>query len=161
MDCRCAFGKCLHHFLLLRGGLDHDRFVFHIGCRELELIRRLDVSDLAEDVHQLRQVEELRKARARPIACALRSQLNRCRGFAKGGRPAIEVRHAAALQSAVLQIALHRIQLRHGVAHGRACGEDDAAPAGQLVHVAALHVHVAGFLRLGGRNARHVAHFGI
>ena len=161
MDCRCALGERLHHFLLLRGGPDHDCFVFHIRRGKLKLIRRLDVRHFTEDVHQLRQVEELRKARARPIACTLRSQLNRRRGFAKGRCPAVKVRHAAALQSAILQISLHRIQLRHGIAHRRACGEDDAAPAGQLVHVAALHVHVAGFLRLGGRNARHVAHFGI
>ena len=147
MDCCCTFRKRLHHFLLLRGGFDHDCFVLHIGRGELKLIRRLDVRNLTEDIHQLWQVEELRKARARPIACTLRSQLNRRRGFAKGRCPAIEVRHAAALQSAVLQIPLHRIQLRHGVAHRRARGEDDAAPAGQLVHVAALHEHVAGFLR--------------
>ena len=57
----------------------------HLGRGELKLIRRLDVRDLTENVHQLRQIEELRKARARPIARSLRSQLNRCRGFAKRG----------------------------------------------------------------------------
>ena len=65
------------------------------------------------------------------------------------------------LQRAVLEIPHHGVKLRHAVADRGAGRKDDAAPAGQLVHVAALHVHVAGFLRLGGRNARHVAHFGI
>ena len=66
---------------------------------------------------------------------------------------------AEALQRVVLKIALHRVELRHAVRDRRAGGEHDAAAAGQLVHVAALHVHVRGLLRLRARKARDALHF--
>ena len=58
----------------------------------------------------------------------------------------------------MLEIAHHGIQLRHGVGHGSTRGKHDAAAAGQLVHIAALEIHVAGLLRVRGGEARHVAH---
>ena len=142
MDCCCAFRECPHHFLLLRGRLDHDCFILHIGRREMKLIRRLDVCDLTEYVHQLRQIEELCKARPRPIARSLRSQLNRCRGFPEGGSPRIKMRHAFLLQCAVLQIALHSVQLRHTVADGRTRCKHNALTAGDFVHISAFQEHI-------------------
>ena len=62
------------------------------------------------------------------------------------------------LQRVILEILLHGVHLHHGVGDGRARGEHHAAPAGQLVQVAALHVEVAGLLGLGLADAAHVAH---
>ena len=54
------------------------------------------------------------------------------------------------LQGAVLQIPHDRVQFGHGIAHGRARGEHHAPPAGDLVQIAALAKHIAGFLRFAG-----------
>ena len=54
------------------------------------------------------------------------------------------------LQGAVLQIPHDRVQLGHGVAHRGAGGEHHATPAGDLVQIAALAEHIAGFLRFAG-----------
>ena len=58
----------------------------------------------------------------------------------------------------MLEVSLHGEQLRHGVADGRARGEYHAPVAGQLGDVAALHVHIAGLLRLDGVDAGDIAH---
>ena len=150
--------KGLHHFLLLRGGLDDHRLIMHLRRRQMKLIRGLDVRDLTKDIHELRQVEELGKPRACPITGALRGQLNSRRCLSERRCPAVKMRHAAALQSAVLQVPLHGVQLGHGVADRCTRGKDDATSAGQLVHVAAFQVHVAGLLRFGSGNPGHVAH---
>ena len=150
--------KGLHRFLLLRGGLDDHRLIMHLRRRQMKLIRGLDVRDLAKDIHELRQVEKLGKPGARPITGALRGQLNGRRCLSERRCPAVKMRHAAALQGSVLQVPLHGVQLGHRVADRCARSKDDAAAAGQLVHVAAFQVHVAGFLRFGSGNPRHVAH---
>ena len=54
------------------------------------------------------------------------------------------------LQRAILQIAHNRVQFRHRVAHGRTRGEHHATSAGDLVQIAALAEHIAGFLRFAG-----------
>ena len=63
--------KGLHHFLLLRGGLDDHRLIMHLRRRQMKLIRGLDVRDLAKDIHELRQVEKLGKAGFRPVIGSL------------------------------------------------------------------------------------------
>ena len=62
------------------------------------------------------------------------------------------------LQTVILEVLLHGIEFHHGVADGCTCGENHAAPAGQLVQVAALHVEVAGLLGLGLADTAHVPH---
>ena len=59
----------------------------------------------------------------------------------------------------MLQIAHHGIKLCHTVRHGRSRGKDRTLPAGQLVHILALHEHIRGLLRLGGGKPRHIPHF--
>ena len=71
-------------------------------------------------------------------------------GFTKAACPAIEVAHTHLLQPVMLQIALDGIKLCHGVGNRGAGGKHHAAPAGQLIHVAALGEHIRGFLRIGG-----------
>ena len=61
----------------------------------------------------------------------------------------------------MLQIALDGIKLCHGVGNRGAGGKHHAAPAGQLIHVAALGEHIRGFLRIGGGKPCHVAHLRI
>lgn len=63
--------ESLHHFLLLLGGLGHDVVVFHLRCGQVELIGGFDVRHLFEKVHQLREIEKLGEASARPVAGAL------------------------------------------------------------------------------------------
>ena len=104
----------------------------------MELIRRFDVGDLFEQIHQFGQVEKLCKARPCPVARALWGKLQRGGGFSKAACPAIEVSHTHLLQPVMLQIALDGVKLCHGVGNRGAGGKYHAAPAGQLIHVAAL-----------------------
>ena len=63
------------------------------------------------------------------------------------------------LQGAVLEVAHDRVQLGHGIAHGRARGEHHATPAGDLVQIAALAEHIAGFLGFAGGQSSDIPHF--
>ena len=71
---------------------------------------------------------------------------------------AVEVGHVISFQRAVLEVALHGVQLRHGIGNRRTCGEDHTASAGQLVHIPAFQEHVCGLLRFAGGKAGDVAH---
>ena len=63
------------------------------------------------------------------------------------------------LQRVVLEVLLHGIHLHHGVGDGGAGGEHYASAPGQLIQIAALHVEIAGFLRLRLTDAAHISHF--
>ena len=67
---RGTLGECLHHFLLLLGRLGHDIVVFHLRRGQVKLIGGFDVSNFAEQVHQLREIEKLGEAGGRPVAGA-------------------------------------------------------------------------------------------
>ena len=54
------------------------------------------------------------------------------------------------LEGAVLEIPHDRVQLGHGIAHGRSCGKHHAPASGDLIQIAALAEHIAGFLRFAG-----------
>ena len=54
------------------------------------------------------------------------------------------------LEGAVLQIPHDRVQFGHGITHGSTRGEHHATPAGDLVQIAALAKHIAGFLCFAG-----------
>ena len=54
------------------------------------------------------------------------------------------------LEGAVLEIPHDRVQLGHGIAHGRTRGKHHATSAGDLVQIAALAKHIAGFLGFAG-----------
>ena len=58
-----------------------------------------------------------------------------------------------------LEIAHHGIELYHGIAHRSSGGKRYAPAPGDLVHVAALAKHIAGFLRVCLCDTRHVSHF--
>ena len=116
----------------------------------MKLVRCFNVRNLLEHGHQFREIEELGKSRFRPIACTFRRKLDCSGGLAKGGCPAVEVGQLFLLESAVLEIAHDRVQLGHGVAHRGAGSEHHATPAGDLVQIAALAEHIAGFLGFAG-----------
>ena len=116
----------------------------------MKLVRGFNVRNLLEHGHQFREVEELGKSRSRPIACTFRGKFDGGGGLAKGRCPAVEVGQFFLLQGAVLQIPHDRVQLGHGIAHGRARGEHHAPPAGDLIQIATLAEHIAGFLRFAG-----------
>ena len=77
------------------------------------------------------------------------SDLQGRNGLPKRRCPGVEVLEPHLLQLVVLEIPLHGVELRHAVRDGCPRGKNDALVVRQLVHVAALHVHVAGLLCLG------------
>ena len=72
---RGTFGKCLHHFLLLLGGLGHHVVVLHFRRGQMELIGGLDVGNFPEQVHQLGKIEELAESRSRSISSSFGKQV--------------------------------------------------------------------------------------
>ena len=116
----------------------------------MKLVRCFNVRNLLEHGHQFREVEKLCKPGASTVAGALRGQFDGSGGLSKSGCPAVEVGQLFLLQGAVLQIPHDRVQFGHGIAHGRARGEHHAPPAGDLIQIAALAEHIAGFLRFAG-----------
>ena len=106
-----ALGENLHHLFLVFSRLGHDVVVFHLRRGQMELIGGFDVRHLFEQVHQLREIEKLGEAGARPVAGAFRCQFQRRRRFTKARRPAVKVGHAQFLQAVILEIPLHGVKL--------------------------------------------------
>lgn len=65
-----ALGENLHHLFLVFSRLGHNVVVFHLRRGQMELIGSLNISHLFEQVHQLREIEKLGEAGARPVAGA-------------------------------------------------------------------------------------------
>ena len=125
----------------------------------MQLVRGLDVGNFLEHIHQFRQVEELRKSGSGTIAGSLRCKLNRSCCFSEGRCPGIKMGQVLLLERTVLEVAHDRIKLGHRVAYGSTGCEDHATPAGQLIHIAALHKHIRRFLSFGGGQTCHISHF--
>ena len=66
------FRQPLYHLLLKLRGLDHFRVEVCLGNRQTKHIRCLDVGNLLESSHQLRQVIKLGKPGFGSVAGALR-----------------------------------------------------------------------------------------
>ena len=111
----CAFGQLLHHLLLYLRGLRHLVMIDGRGRRQVELVGGLDIRRLLEQGHELRQIKELGKARPRPVARTLGSQLNGGLRLPEGGSPAVEVGKSLAANGVVLEIAHHGVQFGHGI----------------------------------------------
>jgi len=158
---RGTLGECLHHFLLLLGRLGHDIVVFHLRRGQVKLIGGFDVSNFAEQVHQLREIEKLGEAGARPVAGAFRCQLQRRDGFSEAAGPAVEVGHVQLLQAVILEIPLHGVKFGHAVRYGGAGGKDNPSVAGDFVHIATLRKHIAGLLGIAGGETCHIPHLGV
>ena len=97
------------------GRLGDEIVVLHLRCRKIELVGGLDVRYFFEKRHQLRQVEELGKARPCPVTGAFRRKLQGCGRLSKAGGPAVEMAHAQLLKPVILQIPLDGIKLGHAV----------------------------------------------
>ena len=160
MNLRSTLGQRLHHLLLIDRRLDRHRLIVRVRHRQMKLIRRFNIRNLLEHRHQFRQVEELRKARPRAVSRPLRRKLNRRHRFAERRSPCVKMNQPHFFQRSILQIALHRIQLGHGIGHWRARRENNAASTRQFIHISAFQKHIGRFLRFAGRNSRHIAHFG-
>ena len=125
----------------------------------MQLVRGLDVGNLLEHIHQFRQVEELRKSGSGTIASSLRCKLNRSCCFSEGRCPGIKMGQVLLLERTVLEIAHDRIKFSHRVTYGSTGCEDHATPAGQLIHIVALHKHIRRFLSFRGGQTCHISHF--
>ena len=125
----------------------------------MQLVRGFDVGNFLEHIHQLRQIEELCESGSGTIAGSFRCKLNRCRRFSEGRCPGIKMGQVLLLERTVLEIAHDRIKLGHRVTYGSTGCEDHTTPAGQLIHIAALHKHIRGFLGFGGGQTCHISHF--
>ena len=123
-----AFRKKDDHLLLMRRGLHGYIVVADCWNGKVQHIGSLDVRCLLEHGYQLGQVVEPRKPRLCPITRTLGRQLNGGDGFAKGRRPCVEVRQVVFLQEAVLQVALHGVQLSHAIGYRSTRGKYNAAP---------------------------------
>ena len=157
-----TLGECLHHFLLLLGGLGHDVVVLHLRRGQVKLIGGFDVRHLFEKVHQLREIEKLGEAGARSVAGALRGQLQRRHSLTKARCPAVKMGHVQFLQAVILEVPLHGVKLSHTVRHRSTGGKDNAPASGNLIHVATLGEHITGLLwASAGGEARHIPHFGV
>ena len=150
MDAGGTLAQLLHHFFLEIGRLCHHGLKLCLRHRQMELVAGFNVRNLLEHGHQLREVEELGKSRPRPIPCTFRGKLDGGGGLTKGRCPAVKMGQFFLLEGAVLEIPHDRVQLGHGIAHGRTGGEHHAPPAGDLVQIAALAKHIAGFLGFAG-----------
>ena len=106
---------------------------------EVKDLTRTEMTELMEHIFSLSEVQR-----------AVRGQFDGGGGLSKGRCPAVEVGQLFLLQGAVLEVAHDRVQLGHGIAHGRARGEYHATSAGDLIQIAALAEHIAGFLRFAG-----------
>lgn len=87
--------------LYLRG-LRHFVVVHDLRLRQIQLIGSLDVCDLLEDAHKLREVEEFAEPRPRPVARPLGSQLHRRDRLTEVRRPGVEVAHAEVFERVML-----------------------------------------------------------
>ena len=68
-------GERLYHLFLDFGGLGHDVVVLHLRRGQMQLVGGLNIRHLFEQVHQLRQVEELGETGPGPVAGSLRGKL--------------------------------------------------------------------------------------
>lgn len=150
-----------HHLLLVFGGLGDDVDVLGLRDGEMEHIRRLNVGGLLPERQELRQVVETGETGLGPKAGAGGVELYGRHLLPEGAGPAIKMLLSNPLQGVRLEVAHHGVELHHAVGDGGAGGEGDAPPAGELVHIAALGVHIAGLLRVGLPDARDVAHLGV
>ena len=153
-----SFRQLLHHSLLNFRRLSHYIVVDGRRCRKVQLIGCFDIRSLFEEVHQLRQIEELRKASSSAIAGSFGRKLNGRGGLTKGGRPAVKMRQTLTLDGVMLQIAHHGVQLGHGVGNGSAGGKDHALAVGHLIDIAAFQQHIGGLLCIGSGKTCYVSH---
>ena len=120
----------------------------------------LNVGDLAELLHEFRDIDEPGKPGVQPVAGAVRGEFHRGDGFAKRGRPGIEMVHLEGLERGHLEIPLHREHLRHAVGDGRAGGKDHPGAGVHALDVEHLQEHVERALRGGLRQPGDAGHLG-
>ena len=102
VDFACPLGQLLYHGLLMLGGLAHDIVILHFRRGQVQLVCGLDVGNLFEQVHQLREIKEPGKPCPCPVARALRRQFQCGDGLSKAGGPAVELLHLHFLQLVIL-----------------------------------------------------------
>ena len=108
----------------------------------MKLVGGLYVRGFLEDVHQLRQIEEFRKARPCSVACAFGSKFNRSCCLTERTRPRVKVIQVLFVERVSLQIPHHGKHFCHTVAHRSTRREDYASVSSDFIQIAALHEHI-------------------
>ena len=100
-QCR-SLRKLLNKFLLNLAGFGCNVVIFHLRHRKVQLIRSLNIRNLPENVHQLRQIKEAAEPCPGAVTLSLRCQFQGSNGFSEPGGPTVEVNHAHFLQTVIL-----------------------------------------------------------
>ena len=156
---RSTFRKLCHHIFLIVRRLYNNGFKLCFRNREIQLVGSFNVSNFLEHIHQFRQIKELRKPGSGTVSRTFRSQLDGSGGFPEGRRPAVKMRQILFLERIILQVSHYRIKLGHGVGYRSTCCKYYATPAGQLIHITALHEHIRRFLSFRSGQSCHIPHF--
>ena len=125
----------------------------------MKLVGRFDVGGFLKQIHQLRQIEEFGESCTCAITCAFWRKFYGGLSFTEGRSPAVKMRETFPLYGVMLEIAHHRVELRHTVADRSTGGEDYTLAVGDFIDIAALEQHVGGFLCIRGRKTGDVSHF--
>ena len=159
MNRRCTFRKVCYHVLLIIRRLHNNRFKFRIRHWEVKLVGGFNIRNFLKHIHEFRKIKKLCKSGSGTIAGSFRSQLNSGGCFTKGRCPAVKMGQIFLLKCAVLKVSHNSIKLRHGVRYGSTCCKDNASPAGQFIHIAALHKHIRRFLCFRSGKTSDIPHF--
>ena len=100
-QCR-SLRKLLNKFLLNLAGFGCNVVIFHLRHRKVQMISSLNVRNLPENVHQLRQIKEAAEPCPGAVTLSLRCQFQGSNGFSEPGGPTVEVNHAHFLQTVIL-----------------------------------------------------------
>ena len=142
--------------LFLRfGGFDRDGHHLAVRHVEVELVGGQQVRVVVERAHQLGKVMEFREPLLDLVSAAFRLDFDAFDDAAVRVGPAGERLHALRLEQVGSEVALHVVQLGHGIGYRRAGREHDVASMSCLAQVLALVEQVLAFLR--GRDV-HAGH---
>ena len=147
-------GRLFADYHLRLSVLDRRKFKVHIS-------RLCNVEHLAEQIAKFVEIDEIRKSRPRTESVAAGLDLDRLGNHAENGSPVVKVADIHIVQRLLLEEVLPHKQFGYGIADRRSCGENHTASIMKLLQIAALHLHIERFLRVGIRvHAGNVVHLG-
>ena len=157
-DTLCSFRKSCNHLFLRFGRLQNDIVVMSLRHRQIQHIRRLNVSSFLEHCHKFRKIVELCKPCFGSVSGTFGRKLDSRHGLAKGACPGIKVNEVISAKCSILEILLHRVHLDHTVGDRSTGRKHNAASACQFIQIATLHIKVAGLHGFGLADTADISH---